>query len=262
MNRLDKKFKYLRKNNKKAFIAFITAGFPNLNITEKLIYGFSKIGVDCLELGVPFSDPLADGPIIQEASQKALRQGVHLKDILNLVKKTRRSTNMPICLMTYYNPIFCFGEEQFVKKAVGSGVDGVIIPDLPPEEGKTLITLAKKSGLNVICFIAPTTSKTRMKYISAISRGFIYYVSLTGVTGPRQSLPRDLINNLKAIKKITNKPVCVGFGVSTNSQVKQIYKIADGVIVGSAIVKKIKENINKPNLVEAICRFVTGVKHV
>jgi len=262
MNRLDKKFQDLRKNNKKAFVAFITAGFPDLNITEKLICGFSKIGVDCLELGVPFSDPLADGPIIQEASQKALRQGVHLKDIINLVKKARKSTNMPICLMTYYNPIFCFGEEQFVKKAVEAGVDGVIIPDLPPEEGKTLIAKAQKSGLDVICFIAPTTPRVRMKYISGISRGFIYYVSLTGVTGPRQSLPRDLINNLKEIKKITSKPVCVGFGVSTNSQVKQIYKIADGVIVGSAIVKKIKEHINKRDLVEATCRFVSEVKHV
>ena len=262
MNRLDKKFRQLKKDNKKAFIAFVTAGFPSLNITEKLIYGFSEIGVDCLELGVPFSDPLADGPVIQEASQKALEKGVNLKDILNLVKRARKHTDMPICLMTYYNPIFCFGEGEFVKEAKEAGVDGIVIPDLPPEEGRNLIALSNKSGLDVICFIAPTTSKERMKYISGISKGFIYYVSLTGVTGARKSLPEGLINNLKAIKRITRKPVCVGFGVSTNEQVRQIYKVADGVIVGSAIVKKIRENKGKKDLIETICKFVSGIKNV
>ena len=262
MNRIERKFKELKKLDKKAFIAFITAGYPNLNITEKLIYEFSKLGVDILELGVPFSDPLADGPIIQEASQTALEKKVHLIDILNLVKKSRKIIDIPICLMTYYNPIFCFGEEKFVKKAVDSGVDGVIIPDLPPDEGKSFIKLAKNSGLDVICFISPTTSKERMKYISAISKGFIYYVSLTGVTGPRQNLPQDLLNNLKTIKKITKKPVCVGFGVSTNFQVKQIYKIADGVIVGSAIVKKIKDSIGKPDLIKSVSRFISQLKLV
>jgi tryptophan synthase alpha chain len=162
--------------------------------------------------------------------------------------------------MTYYNPIFCFGEARFVRKAVDSGVDGVIIPDLPPEEGKTLIALAKRSGLNVVCFISPTTSKERMKYISGISGGFIYYVSLTGVTGARKAIPADLIKNLKAIKRATSKPVCVGFGVSTGAQVKQISKIADGVIVGSAIVRKIKENIGRRDLVKRVSRSVSQLK--
>ncbi len=260
MNRIERAFKDLRKNKKKAFIAFITAGYPNLNITEKLIHAFSRIGVDILELGVPFSDPLADGPIIQEASQKALRNNVHLADILKVVKKARHNTNIPLCLMTYYNPIFCFGEKDFVKKAIEAGLDGVIIPDLPPDEGKTFIKLAQKYGLDVICFISPTTSQKRAKFIAAISKGFIYYVSLTGVTGPRKNLPADLINNLKIIKRITQKPVCVGFGVSTNLQVKQIYKIADGVIVGSAIVKKIKDNIGKQDLVKNVANFVSSLK--
>jgi tryptophan synthase alpha chain len=260
MNRIDQKFRELKKEGKKAFIAFITAGYPTLKITEKLLLEFSRIGIDIVELGVPFSDPLADGPIIQESSQEALKKNVHLIDILNLVKKLRRHLKMPICLMTYYNPIFCFGEEKFSKLASAFGVDGVIIPDLPPEEGRAFIKLANKYKLDVICFISPTTSKGRIKYISGIAKGFIYYVSLTGVTGPRQLLPIDLIDNLKAIEKITEKPICVGFGICSPKQVKQIYKFADGAIVGSAIVKKIKENIGKPDLIKRVSNFVCNLR--
>jgi tryptophan synthase alpha chain len=260
MNRIEKKFKELKRQDKKAFVAFITAGYPNLGITEKLILEFEKAGADIVELGVPFSDPMADGPVIQEASRLALKKNVHLADILNLVKKVRQATNLPICLMSYYNPIFCFGEERFVRVALGCGVDGVIIPDLPPEEGNAFIKLANQHKLDVICFIAPTTTSRRMKYISAKAKGFIYYVSLTGVTGPRQELPADLKGNLKAVKRITRKPVCVGFGISSPLQVKQIQQVADGVIVGSAIVKKIKENINKNNLVKNVGDFLRYLK--
>jgi tryptophan synthase alpha chain len=260
MNRIEKKFKELKKQNKKAFITFITAGYPTLKITKKLLFEFSRIGIDIVELGVSFSDPLADGPIIQESSQAALENNVHLIDILNLVKKVRQFLLMPICLMTYYNPIFCFGEEKFLKLASAFGVDGVIIPDLPPEEGRAFIKLANKYKLDVICFISPTTSQERIKYISGIAKGFIYYVSLTGVTGPRQLLPIELIDNLKAIKKITEKPICVGFGISGPKQVKQIYKSADGAIVGSAIVKKIKENIGKPDLIKRVSNFVCNLR--
>lgn len=261
MNRIDKKFKDLKKKNKKAFIAFITAGYPNLNTTKKLVLEFDRIGVDIIELGVPFSDPMADGQIIQEASQEALRKNTHLAGILNLVKSVRiKHSNIPICLMTYYNPIFCFGEERFVKNAVASGVDGVIIPDLPPEEAKSFIELANKSNLDMICFLAPTSALKRVKFISRIAKGFIYYVSLTGVTGLRKKLPKDLRNNLKLIKKCTKKPVCVGFGVSNAFQVKEINKIADGVIVGSAIVKQIKDNLTKKNLIKKVSDFVQGLK--
>lgn len=260
MNRIEHKFKELKIKNKKAFIAFITAGYPNLNTTRRLVLEFSKIGVDIIELGVPFSDPLADGPIIQEASQVALKNKVNPSDIMRLVRLVRKDTDIPICLMTYYNPIFCFGEESFVKKAKASGVDGVIIPDLPPEEGKSFISLANKSGLDTIFFLSPTSTIKRIKFVSAISRGFIYYVSLTGVTGVRKNLPSDIVNNLKAIKKITKKPICVGFGVSMHSHVKQIYRIADGVIVGSAIMKKIRENIGKPDLTKKVSNFVNSLK--
>ncbi len=260
MNRIEKKFNELRKKRKKAFVVFITAGYPNFSITEKLILEFSKIGVDILELGVPFSDPLADGPVIQESSQEALKKGANLTGILNLVKKARRVTDMPISLMTYYNPVFCFGEERFIRKAKDAGVDGVIVPDLPPEEGRPFIKCANNAGIDMICFISPTSSLERIKFISRISKGFIYYVSLTGVTGMRRNLPPGLINSVTEIKKYTRKPICVGFGVSNPSQVRQIYKFADGVIVGSAIVKKIKDNIGKPDLVKRVSVFVKSLK--
>lgn len=262
MNRIEKKFQELRMARKKAFIAFITAGYPNLKTTELLAKELAKAAVDIIELGIPFSDPMADGPVIQEASQAALENGVNLNQILNLVKRLRRHLDTPLCLMTYYNPIFCFGEEKFARQAALAGVDGVIVPDLPPEEARSFIKLMNRFHLDAILFVAPTTSPRRIKLISQAARGFIYYVSLTGVTGPRQNLPADLTLKLKQIKKITAKPVCVGFGVSSAKQVRQIYKIADGVIVGSAIVKKIKENLKNGNPVGNVARFVASLKDV
>jgi len=262
MNRIDKKFKELKIRNKKAFIAFITAGYPDLETTKSLVLEFDKIGVDIVELGVPFSDPMADGPIIQEASQFALNKKVHLDKILNLVKAIRSKVQIPISLMTYYNPVFCFGEDKFVRTARACGVDGVIIPDLPPDEGKSFIKLANKNDLDVICFIAPTTSPKRAQYIVRIAKGFIYYVSLTGVTGVRKTLPKDFTSHVRSIKKLSTKPVCVGFGVSSPKQVKEIYKIADGVIVGSAIVKRIKDNLRRRNLVANVAKFTEYLKNV
>ncbi len=262
MNRIEKKFKELKQDKAKAFIAFITAGYPSLDITRKLVLEFSRIGVDIIELGVPFSDPMADGPVIQEASQAALKKKTNLNDILRLVKVCRRSTDTPICLMTYYNPVFCFGEDKFARSAKESGVDGVIIPDLPPEEAKTFIRAAAKSNLNTIFFLAPTSTKERVKLVSKASKGFIYYVSLTGVTGMRQKLPKDITDNIKMIKRYTSKPVCAGFGVSSPSQVKEIYKVGDGVIVGSAIIKKIKENIGRADLVKRVSGLVCSLKNV
>ncbi len=260
MNRIDKKFQELKATKKKALIAFITAGFPSLAVTERLIYEFDKIGVDILELGVPFSDPMADGPVIQEASQEALKRNTHLIDILKLIKKARKSVKIPICLMTYYNPIFCFPDKQFIAKAKACGVDGVIIPDLPPDEGKDFIRDANKAGLDTICFLSPTSSTKRIKFIAKVAKGFIYYVSLTGVTGTRDKLSADIRKNIKLIKRYTKKPVCVGFGVSTPSQAQEIKEFADGVIIGSAIVKKIKENLKHPDLIKKVSNFVVKLK--
>ncbi|MFH1190709.1 MAG: tryptophan synthase subunit alpha [Candidatus Omnitrophota bacterium] len=262
MNRLDKKFIQLKKQHKKAFIAFITAGFPDLSATARLVIELEKKGVDIIELGVPFSDPLADGPVIQEASAYSLKQGTNLVKILDLVKQLRKHTSLPLCLMTYYNPIFCFGEKIFVDQAVAAGVDGVIIPDLPYEEAKEFSRYANQKGLVNICFISPTSSAARIKTILKVSRGFIYYVSLTGVTGSHKRLDTDLKARLAVIKKLTAKPVCVGFGISCVRQVKEVRKISDGVIVGSAIVAKIKENIGQRNLVQRVGSFVGDLNNV
>ncbi len=259
MTRIEKKFKELKKRGGKAFIAFITAGYPSLNVTEKLILELERSGTDIIELGVPFSDPMADGPVIQEASREALKKNTRLVDILKSVKRIRSKTDIPIALMTYYNPVFSLGDDRFLKIARDSGVDGVIIPDLPADEGRNFIHKANKAGLNSICFISPTTSAGRIKVITSLAKGFIYYVSLKGVTGARKRLPSDLKQNIARIKKITDKPICVGFGVSGRKQVKEAALVADGVIVGSAIVAKIKENINNPLLVRRVGEFVRRI---
>ena len=256
MNRIDKKFMQLKKQNKKAFIAFISAGFPDLSTTLKLVIELEKKGVDIIELGVPFSDPLADGPTIQEASGYALSQGTNLVKILDLVKQLRKQVSLPICLMTYYNPVFCFREKKFVDQAIAAGVDGVIIPDLPYEEAKKFRHYAQQKGLVNICFLSPTSSVARIKAVLKLARGFIYYVSLTGVTGGRKRLAVDLKTKLAVIKKLTTKPVCVGFGISSARQVKVVRGISDGVIIGSAIVAKIKENMGNRNLVQKVGNFV------
>lgn len=256
MNRIDRKFIELKRKNKKAFIAFITAGYPDLATTAKLVIEFEKKGVDIIELGVPFSDPLADGPVIQEASQYALKKGINLVKIFGLVSSLRKVTNLPICLMTYYNPVFCFGDKLFIDRAKYAGLDGVIIPDLPLEEAKGFIHYANQAGFANICFVAPTSSVERIKAVTKAAKGFIYYVSLTGVTGSRNKLAADLKTNLAKIKRITAKPVCAGFGISSAAQVRLVRKIADGVIIGSAIVAKIKENMGRRDLVAKVGNFI------
>ena len=259
MNRIDQTFKKLRQHKKKAFIAFITAGDPNLKATHDLVLSFEKAGVDIIELGVPFSDPMADGPTIQASSLRALQKGTTLKKVLDLVKRLRLKTQIPLCFMTYYNIIFHYGEEKFVKDAKACGVDGIIIPDLPVHEAKTLRSFAQEFNLSTIFFVAPTTSNDRIKSIAQASSGFIYYISLTGVTGVKQALPSSIIADLKRIKRITNKPVCVGFGISSALQVKAINRVADGVIVGSAIVKEIQKCTKDKDLVSKIAKFVKSL---
>jgi tryptophan synthase alpha chain len=259
MNRIDKKFLDLRRKGRKAFIAFITVGDPNLATTVKLILELEKRGVDIVELGVPFSDPLADGPTIQASSQRALKNRITLKKVLKLTGDIRKRSNIPLALMTYYNPIFRYGQDKFIRDAVQAGLDGVIIPDLPPEEARVLTGLARKHKFDIIFFLSPTSSLNRIKLIAKTSKGFIYYVSLTGVTGARKRLPKNLLENLKTIKTFTTKPVCVGFGISRTEQVAMLAKVADGVIVGSAIVEVIEKSINKVNLVEKVGNFVSGL---
>ena len=255
-NRIDHKFQTLRTHKKKAFIAFLTAGDPSLKITEELVLAFERSGADIVELGVPFSDPLADGPTIQASYQRALKNNVNVSSILKTVQNIRRHSQIPMALMSSYNPIFHFGEEKFVREAKASGVDGVIIPDLPLEEAKSLIKIARREDFSTIFFLSPTTTSSRMQKIIPASTGFIYYVSLTGVTGSRRELPPDLLKNIRTAKTLTAKPVCVGFGISTPGQVRDVSSISDGVIVGSAIVQEIQKNSGRKDLVVNVARFL------
>ena len=259
MNRIDYTFKELKRVRKKAFIAFITAGDPNLRITEQLVLEFERCGVDIVELGVPFSDPLADGPTIQASSQRSLEKGTNLSKIFTTVRHIRQKSQIPIALMTYYNPVFYYGEERFIRDAKRCGVDGVIIPDLPPEEARAMIRLAKINGLATVFFLAPTTTRQRIKTVVKASTGFVYYVSLTGVTGAQKMFSKNNLVNIRTAKRLADKPVCVGFGVSTSAQVKAVARMADGVIVGSAIVKQIEKNKGKPSLVKNVSRFVQSL---
>jgi tryptophan synthase alpha chain len=260
MNRIEKKFKDLRVRKKKAFIAYLTAGYPDLKTTEHLVRALSQQKVDIIELGVPFSDPMADGRVIQDASHYALTRGIHLGQILALVKRLRRSVDIPLCLMTYFNPVFRYGCERFVAQASACGVDGVIIPDLPPEEAGSFMRSARRENLDMILFLSPTTSVRRARLIVGLARGFIYYVSSAGVTGVRRQLPHNVTRNLRHIKTLTDKPVCVGFGISNAAQVAAMSAVCDGVIVGSAIMKKIQDNLSRGDLIRRVSRFVAGLQ--
>jgi tryptophan synthase alpha chain len=261
MNRIDKKFKELSADKKKAFIAYICAGDPDMPTTEKIAIELDTAGVDIIELGIPFSDPLADGPTIQKASQRALGKGVNIDKILHLVKSLRKKIDTPIVLMGYYNPIFHYGILDFVKHAKRAGVDGVIIPDLIPEEADEFIVAARQYCLSTVFLASPTSTIKRLRLISSKSTGFIYYVSVAGVTGTRRNLDAGIKKNIQRIKKISSKPVCVGFGVSTPGQVRTMSAFSDGVIVGSAIIKIIEKNLNnKITMVREIISFIGKLK--
>ncbi len=241
MNRIDKAFKRIKSQNKKAFIPYIMAGDPNLEKTKEIVMMFEECGADIVELGVPFSDPLADGPTIQRASERALKNGVTLKKAVMLVKDLRQRTEIPIVLMTYYNLVFRYGAEKFVNDAREAGVDGLVIPDLPPDEAGELAGIARDSGIALIFLLAPTSTSERIKKVASSSKGFIYYVSMTGITGAQLMLDGSIEESIKNIRRFTDKPIVVGFGVSTPGEASAVSAVADGVIVGSAIVKKASE---------------------
>jgi len=256
MSRIDSKFKLLKHKGRKAFIAFLTAGDPNLKITEELVLALEHSGADIIELGVPFSDPLADGPTIQAASQRALAQGINLPKIFECVRRLRQQSDLPIALMTYFNPVFHYGLQRFVTDAKACGVDGVIVPDLPPEEAGDLIKLCREQDVSTVFFLAPTTTLKRARSIVNVSTGFVYYVSVTGVTGARNQQKFEIEKHVRQIKKFSKHPICVGFGVSTPEQVKDISRFADGVIVGSAIINEITRNFGQRDLVKHVSAFV------
>ena len=252
--RIGKRFELLREQGRKAFIPYIMAGDPDLKTTESLVHLLEECGADVIELGVPFSDPLADGPTIQMAAERALSKGTNLTKVLRTVSAARKKTDLPIALMTYYNPIFRYGEKKFVEDAVNAGVDGGIIPDLPPDEGGRFNEMALRKGLDVIFLLSPTSTDERIRLASRASRGFVYYVSMTGITGSRLSIDRSIRSMVRKIRAVSGKPVCVGFGVSTPREAEVISKMADGVIIGSAIVKKVNASPS------GLKRFLKGLR--
>jgi len=260
MHRIDRCFHELRAARQKALIPYVTAGDPDLAVTRELAWAFEGAGADILELGVPFSDPLADGSTIQRASQRALERGVTLKGVIGSVEQIRARSQMPIVLMSYMNPILRMGLDEFARRAKDAGVDGVIVPDLPPEEAGELRRCCAATSVSTIFLAAPTSTDARLRRIAEASEGYIYYVSLKGVTGARESLQADLAVSLGRLRRLTNKPVAVGFGISTPAQAAEVARVADGVIVGSAIVERIERGGGGQRAVEDAAGFVRNLK--
>ena len=257
MNRIDKKFAELRRQKRKGFIAYVCAGDPNLNATAELALAFERAGVDIVEFGIPFSDPLADGIVNQCASQRALAKGATVDKVLKTVRKIREmGCEVPIVLYSYYNPIFHYGPAKFIKDARQAGADGLLNLELPPEEADSYERDMKKNGLHSIFLVAPTSPEERIRKIAKKAGGFIYYVSREGVTGERSSMENSMPAMVKKIRKHSRLPVVVGFGISKPEHVVEVAKVADAVVVGSFIVKKIAEIGNKPNLIADITRHV------
>lgn len=255
MSRINQVFKRLRMRGQAVFIPFVVAGDPDLETTGALILKMAESGAAIIELGLPFSDPVLDGPTIQAAYQRALQKGVNLEDIFRLTERLKGIVT-PLILMTYFNPVFHYGLKAFAKGCKKSGIDGVIVPDLPPEEARPWIQEAREFGLDTIFLVIPSSPPERIRLINRYSRGFIYYASVTGVTGTREKLPEELEFAVRGIKEYSKKPVAVGFGISNPEQAKMISRFADGVIVGSAIVKIIEENLKNPDMIERVGDFV------
>jgi len=260
MSKIEEKFRELRERNQKALITFITAGDPSLSVTEKLVYEMEKAGADIIELGVPFSDPLADGPTIQASHLRALEGEVSAKDVFRLITKIRKKSKIPIALLVSYNLLISYGVDRFLESASRSKVDGLIVPDLPPEEAIYLKGIAKAEGIDTVFLVAPTSTEKRIKDVSEASTGFIYLVSLTGITGARKEISTEVKDLAEKLRAKTDKPIAVGFGISKPEHVKEICKIADGAIVGSAIIKVIENNLKKKTLVKTVGDFVKKLK--
>lgn len=252
MNKISDAF-----NNGKAFIGFVTAGDPDLNTSKEILLSMSKGGCDLIEVGIPFSDPIAEGPVIQDANIRALKNNVTTDDVFALTKSVSQEVDTPMVFMTYLNVLFKYGYDKFLLKAKDSGICGVIIPDLPYEEKDELQSVAKKYGIEVVSLVAPT-SEDRIKMIAADAEGFIYTVSSMGVTGVRSEIKTDLESITKAIKEVTDVPVAIGFGINTPEQARKYSHIADGVIVGSAIVKLVAEH--KTDAPKYVYEYVKSMK--
>lgn len=260
MNRIAHKFEELKKRKEKALIGFITAGDPDVDKSLNIISAMCAAGLDILELGIPFSDPTADGPAIQRSSARALAHQVNIPAVLEMTRTLRETTDIPIILFGYYNPILQYKVAKFRKDARAAGVDGVLVVDLPPEESAEMTNGHRESGFPLIRLIAPTTPAERMRRIAASAHGFLYLISKTGVTGSDGLALDAVAARTVSVKAVTELPVCVGFGISTPADVRSIAAVADGVVIGSAFERLIEENLDQPDLPDIVAEQVRAYK--
>lgn len=258
MNRIEKQFQRLRESNQKALITFLVAGHPNIEATEELIYAKERGGAHIIEIGIPYSDPLADGPVIQKAAQQALDGGIRLGDIFACIQKVRTNTQIPLVFLVYYNTIFAYGRERFVKACQEAGIDGLIIPDLPREEQEEIRPFLQDTNIALIPLVAPT-SKERIKMLVKDGGGFVYCISSLGVTGIRQEFHGELESFLSRVREATDLPIAVGFGISGKEDVKKMQAHVDGVIIGSAVVREIEESSGDLKRIETFIRTLSEV---
>jgi tryptophan synthase alpha chain len=259
MSKIKEKFSQLKANQTKGFIPFISAGDPNLKITKDLILSLAKLDSTVIELGVPFSDPMADGVVIQKASERALKNDFGIADIFEIVKDVRTETDVPIILFSYFNPLLQYGLEKLCVDAKQVGVDGFLITDLVPEEAEEFSNLLKTHDLDMIFLIAPTSSDERLKMVANRASGFIYAVSRTGVTGARETTSRSAEVLVTRMRQFSDLPIAVGFGISTAQQIEETWAYADAAVVGSAIVRVIENNLDDENLVQKVEEFTQNL---
>lgn len=260
MTRIEDRFAQLRQEGRKAFIAYITAGDPNLATTLQTVLALARAGVDIIELGVPFSDPIADGPVIQRATERALSSGTRLADVLMLAGDIRKESQVPLVLFSYYNLLLNHGLDRLARDARDSGFDGVLASDLPIEESKDYCSVIQGQGLNTIFLVAPTSSEERVARIAKASTGFLYAVSRTGVTGERSELDPELRQFLAKLRRHATVPIAVGFGISRPEHVSAVWEVADGAIVGSAIVNEMEKHLNDAHVADHIERYVRALR--
>jgi len=260
MSRIEKKFAELKERGEAALIPFITAGDPDLATTLKIMRALDAGGADCIELGIPFSDPTADGPTIQRSSERALKRPVPMAAIFRLLRDFRKSSQLPVVLFGYYNPFFRFGLERFARQAAAAGADGVLCVDLPPEESAELKRWTDKAGLDLIFLLSPMSGADRIDLVGRASRGFVYYVSVTGVTGARRSFDGSLRAQVARVRRATALPVGVGFGISTPEQAAWIAEFADAAVVGSALVERIEKTRGSDKKARRAGAFVAQLK--
>lgn len=260
MNRIETTFQKLKDKKEKALVGFVTAGDPDREKSLSLIRAMVENGMDILELGVPFSDPTSDGPVIQRSSFRALKKGMTLAGVLEMTKAIREFTDIPIILFSYYNPILAYGAQPFYKDSVSAGANGLLVVDLPPEESHEMTDLWEGSALSLIRLIAPTTPFARMKEIAENASGFLYLVSMTGVTGSSGLHTQSIRKTADDLRSATMLPVCIGFGISTPEHVREIGKMAEGVVIGSAFERIIEENQDKENLAQIIGQMTEQFK--